>query len=152
MFNKFEDYVQMPSAKNKLNIHTDGNKDYVSTLPEYYNKDCLAYGQKIKHKNGKKLFPALVRKVYGNPSLLDIDTNVNESFNSILRGKLSRMVRKTKNHSKNKRMLNSCLYLFQFYWNFMHKMPNSLTPAIMEKQATKVWTWGNFIHTKLSYI
>ena len=151
MFNKFEDYVKQPDYKHKLVIYSDGNRDYIPVLQEYYNKDCLCYGQKIKHKNGKKLFPPICRKVFGNPSLSDIDTNANESFNSILRGKLSRLVRKTKSHSKEKRALNSALFLFQFYWNFMHELEKKVTPAILEEQASKVWTWGNFLHTKLSY-
>jgi len=151
MFNQFEDYVQQPSYKHKLVVYSDGNRDYVTVLPEYYNKDCLDYGQKIKHKNGKKLFPAVCRRVFGNPNLSDIDTNVNECFNSVLRGKLARLVRKTKCHSKNKYMLNKSLFLFQFYWNFMHEIQKKVTPAIMEKQTHKVWTWGSFLHMKLKY-
>lgn len=151
MFNKFEDYVQQPTYYNKLEIYSDGNDDYITVLPEYYHKDCLCYGQKIKSKNGKKMFPAIRRKVFGNPSYEDIDTNANECFNSILRESLSRLVRKTKCHSKQKYMLNNALFLFQFYWNFMHEMRKNVTPAILEKQATKVWSWGNFLHTKLSY-
>src|SRR3989344_8951556 len=71
LFNKFEDYVQQPDYKHKLKIYSDGNDDYTSVLPEYYNPDCLCYGQKIKHKDGKKLFPAIRRKVFGNPDLND---------------------------------------------------------------------------------
>ena len=151
MFNKFEDYVRQPTYKNKLRIYSDGNKDYTTVLPEYYNKDCLCYGQKIKSKDGKKIIPAIHRKVYGNPNYKDIDTNHNECFNSILRGKLARLVRKTKCHPKAKYELNSVLFLFQFHWNFMHELQKNVTPAILEKQATKVWTWGNFLHAKLSY-
>lgn len=152
MFNKFEDYVQQPSYKRKLEIYSDGNRDYETVLPEYYNKDCLCYGQVIKHKDGKKLFPPIRRKVYGNPSLEEISTNANECFNSVLRGKLSRLVRRSKCHSKEKCVLNNGLFLFQFYWNFMNELDKKLTPAILEKEATKVWTWGNFLHTKLRYL
>jgi hypothetical protein len=152
MFNKFEDYVQQPSYKRRLIIYSDGNRDYETVLPEYYPQDCLCYGQKIKHKHGEKLIPPIRRKVFGNPPLDGIDTNANECFNSVLRGKLMRLVRKTKCHSKEKRMLNAGLFLFQFYWNFMHELHEKETPAILEKQATKVWTWGNFLHTKLTFV
>ena len=145
MFNKFEDYVQQPTSKNKLVIFSDGNKDYVTVLPEYYKKDCLCYGQKVKLLGVK-------RKVFGNPKQDEIDTNTNECFNTILRNRLSRLVRKTQCHAKAKYELNSALFLFQFYWNFMHELGKRLTPAILEKKATKVWTWGNFLHAKLSYI
>ena len=145
MFNKLEDYVQQPNYKHKLKIYSDGNDDYVSVLPEYYNKDCLCYGQKVKSKGIK-------RKVYGNPKLDEIDTNTNECFNTILRNRLSRLVRKTQCHAKQKHALNNALFLFQFYWNFMHEFEKKVTPAILEKKATKVWTWGNFLHAKLTFI
>lgn len=152
MFNKFEDYVRQPDYKHKLEIYSDGNDDYRTVLPEYYHKDCLSYGQVVKHKDGGKLFPPLRRKVYGNPWYGDIDTNSNESFNSILRGKLARLVRRTKCISKEKRELSMALFLFQFYWNFMHECEKKVTPAILEKQAAKVWTWGNFLHAKLTFV
>lgn len=150
MFNQFEDRVQQPTYKHKIEIYSDGNEDYTSVLPEYYNEDCLCYGQKVKTQNGKTVFPAIKRAVYGNPNLWEIDTNTNESFNSILRGKLSRLVRRTKDCSKNKSALEDSLWMFQFYWNFMHQLHKKVTPAILEKKATKIWTWGNFLHAKLT--
>ena len=144
MFNKFEDYVQQPTCKNKLEIHSDGNNDYTTVLPEYYNKDCLCYGQKVKSLK-------ITRKVFGNPKLDEIDTNTNECFNTILRNRLSRLVRKTQCHAKAKYDLNNTLFLFQFYWNFMHEFEKNVTPAILEGQATKVWTWGNFLHVRLTF-
>lgn len=149
MFNKFEDYVKKSTQKEKLKIFSDGNDDYTTVLPEYFSQDCLCYGQKIKHKDGKKLFPPVLRKVYGNPKKSEIDTNWIECFNSILRGKLSKLVRRTKNHAKDKFNLMSSLYLFQFYWNFMHQLRKRATPAIMEGKAKKVWMWGNLLHIKL---
>lgn len=151
MFNKFEDYVQQPTYKHKLKIYSDGNDDYIPVLPEYYNRDCLCYGQKIKSKDGKKVFPAIKKAIYGEPDLWDINTNMVECFNSILRESLSRLVRKTKCHAKQTYALEKALFVFQFYWNFIHEMEKKVTPAIREKQATKVWTWGNFLHAKLSY-
>ena len=75
-----------------------------------------------------------------------------ENYNGILRERLSRLVRKTKCFGKKKSRLENALHLFQFYWNFMKPIKENLTPAIMEGQATKIWTWGNFLHTKLRYI
>jgi len=141
LFNKFEDYVQQPDYKHKLTIYSDGNDDYTAVLPEYYNKDCLCYGQKIKTKNGKKIFPAIKRKIFGNPNFNDIDTNANECVNSIFRSRISRMVRRSQCHAKNRYVLGNAFALFQFYWNFMHENEEKLTPAILEKRATKVWTW-----------
>ena len=49
LFNKFEDCVRQPDYKHKLTIYSDGNNDYTNVLPEYYNADCISYGQKIKN-------------------------------------------------------------------------------------------------------
>ena len=151
MFNKFEDIIKQPDYKHKIEIFSDGNDDYTTVLPEYYNKDCLNYGQKIKSKNGIKIIPAIRRKIFGNPNIWEIDTNTSESFNSILRENISRLVRRTKCHAKSKYALNNALALFQFYWNFMHELEEKLTPAMIEKQATKTWTWVNFLRAKLHY-
>jgi IS1 family transposase len=56
----------------------------------------MVYGQLIKIMNGSKLVDKYRRKVFGNPSLLDIDTVNIESYNSTLRGCVSRLVRRTK--------------------------------------------------------
>lgn len=146
MFNKFKKYVKKPDYKKKLVIYTDGNEDYSSVLPEYYDENYLDYGQKVKSLGIK-------RKVFGDPDLDDINTNVNECFNTILRARLSRLVRKSQCHAKDKYALNSALYLFQFHWNFMHVQHNKkLTPAMIEGISNKVWTWGNFLHEKLKYL
>lgn len=151
MFNQFENHVQPPSYKRKLEINSDGNDDYTFVLPEYYHEDSLCYGQYIKTQDGKKIFPPIRRAIFGCPKYSKIHINTNECFNGILREHLSRLVRKSKCHSKDKYALEDALWVFQFYWNFMHELHKKVTPAIMEKQASKVWTWGNFLHTKLSY-
>ena len=149
MFNKFEDYVQQPTYRHKLKIYSDGNDDYSTVITEYYNKDSLCYGQKIKSKDGKKIFPAIKKTIYGEPDLWDINTNNVECLNTILRNRLSRFVRKSQGHSKSAYALEDALYVFQFHWNFMHEIGKNQTPAMLEKKATKIWTWGNFIHAKL---
>ena len=143
--------MRQPDYKNKLTIYSDGNDDYRIVLPDYYHKDCLCYGQKIKSKDGVKIIPAIKRKIFGNPNLDDIDTNASECMNSIFRNRISRMVRKSQCHAKNKYAISNAFALFQFYWNFMHENEKKLTPAILEKQATKTWTWGNFLRAKLRY-
>jgi hypothetical protein len=152
LFNKFEDCVRQPDYKHKLTIYSDGNNDYANVLPEYYNVDSISYGQKIKNKDGERLIPAIKRKIFGNPNIDDIDTNIVECLNSILRCRLSPMVRRSQCHAKNRHAINNIFFIFQFFWNFMHQNEKKLTPAIIEKQATKVWTWGNFLHAKLTFV
>ena len=76
---------------------------------------------------------------------------MSECVNSILRNRISRMVRRSQCHAKAKYSLTDAFALFQFYWNFMLENEEKLTPARIEKQATKTWTWGNFLHAKLAF-
>ena len=48
------------------------------------------YGRLIKHKKSGKLIWKCKEKVLRNPSYEDIDTNVIENYNGILREKISR--------------------------------------------------------------
>lgn len=151
MFNNFEDYVSKPTEKNKLVIYSDGNDDYTLVLPEYFQKENIDYGQLIKTRKGKKLVNKIRKAIYGSPKVDDIDTTSVECFNTILRNRLSRLVRRSQGHAKDKIALENAISLFQFYWNFMKPIHKNVSPAILEKQATKIWSWGNFLHAKLSY-
>lgn len=152
MFVEFAKRVEPATFTDRLEISSDGNDDYAFVLPEFFKKDCINYGQLVKIRENGRLVNKVHRVVYGNPSREEIETTNVENFNGILRGRLSRLVRKTKGIGKKKSKLENALHLFQFYWNFMHPLNKNLTPAIMESQATKIWTWGNLLHAKLSYI
>ena len=153
LFNDFETRIAIPTPTDKLTIMSDGNNDYTIVLPEYFDVDCINYGQKIKTKDGKKVFPSIKKIVYGKLNPDDIETNTVESVNSVLREKLSRLHRKTKKISKNKYSLDSSVWLFKFAWNFIHKRYEySLTPAMIEGISQKRWTWGMFLHAQLTDI
>ena len=152
MFLDIKEKLPLPTPENKLNIFSDGNNDYATVILENYDINCVNYGQKIKSQNGKKVFPAIKKIIYGSFEIKEIETNVVESINSVLREKLSRLNRRTKKISKNKYALNSAICLFKFGWNFIHKRHNHLlTPAMIEEITNKFWTWGMFLHAKLSY-
>ncbi len=89
-------------------------------------------------------------KVYGNPLIEDIETTDIENMNSIFRERTGRLVRKTKCHSKKKSKLENAVELFQFYWNFMDKLPKSGTPAMIESLTDHQWSWDDFFYFKLS--
>lgn len=151
MFAQLAERVKPASFTDRLKIFSDGNDDYTFVMPEFFRKDCINYGQLIKIKEHGRLVDKIHRVIYGNPSLEDIETTDVENFNGILRERLSRLVRKTKCFGKRKSRLENAIHLFQFYWNFMHPIKEKLTPAMLERQSTKVWTWGNFLHAKLRY-
>ena len=152
MFLDIKEKLETPTSENKLNIFSDGNDDYTKVISENYDTNCVNYGQKIKSQNGIKLVPAIKKIVYGSFEINAIETNTVESINSVLRGKISRLHRKTKAISKVKYALDSAICLFKFGWNFIHKRhKHLLTPAMKEGITNKFWSWGNFLHAKLSY-
>ncbi len=151
MFIDFAKRVKPATFTNRLKIFSDGNDDYVFVLPEFFRKDCINYGQLVKIREKGRVVDKIHKVVYGELSLDEIETTNVENFNGILRERISRIVRKTKCFGKRVSRLENALYLFQFYWNFMHPLHGNLTPAIQEGQATKIWTWGNLLHAKLRY-
>ena len=151
MLATFAKRVEPATFTDRLKIFSDGNDDYTFVLPIFFRRDCINYGQLVKIREKGRVVDKIHRVVYGNPVLEEIETTDVENFNGILRERLSRLVRKTKCFGKRKSRLENALHLFQFYWNFMHPIKKNLTPAMLESQSTKIWTWGNFLHAKLRY-
>ena len=111
--------TQLPTPNNKIEVFSDGNDEYTAVLAEFYTESCLNYGQVIKIRERGKVVEKIKKPVFGNPNIHEIETTDVENFNSILRERLGRLVRKTKCISKQKAGLNSALGLFQFHWNWM---------------------------------
>src|SRR3989344_8400106 len=84
--------------------------------------------------------------------LEDIETTGVENFNGIIRERVGRFVRRTKCYGKKTERVSNALSVFQFYWHFIKPIKEKLTPSILENQATKIWTWGNFFNAKLKYL
>ena len=145
--NRFEDCVQKPTQENKLEALSDGNFEYETTLPEYFPVDCMNYGQIIKVKKDGKIVEKKKKRIFRNPQRIET-VNV-ECHNGIIRGRLSRLIRKTKCHSKCRFQLEKHIALFQFYWNFIKPLHKKLSPAMEEGLTHKLWTWGNFLHWQL---
>ena len=130
-----------PTFTSKLEIYTDGNKQYTTALLNNFRKDCLIYGQLVKFKKNKRFVYKLKRKVFGNPYYDDIDTVNIESYNAILRERISRLVRRTRCFSKQGSMFEKHLDIFQAYNNSIKENSNSKTPAIIEGLTSKKWEW-----------
>lgn len=141
--------VQQPDYRHKLEVYSDGNDDYTIVLPEYFHKDSLCYGQMIKVRKGRRVVDIYRRKIFGNTAYSEINTSQVECFNSVLRGKLSRLVRKSKDHSKAVYELDSALGFFRFWWNFLHARDGT-TAAMREGLTHKKWGWRTFLHAKIT--
>ncbi|RZB33273.1 MAG: hypothetical protein SRB1_01210 [Desulfobacteraceae bacterium Eth-SRB1] len=42
--------MELPFPDNKIEIYSDGNDEYTSTLKDFYCETCITYGQLIKIK------------------------------------------------------------------------------------------------------
>ena len=152
LFEKVFDRVQLPFPDVKIQIFSDGNDDYTSTIPEYYEESCVDYGQLIKIRVGGKVVDKIKKVIYGTPIVDDIETTDIENMNSICRERLGRFVRKTKCFSKKKTRHVNAFELFHFYWNFMDKLTKTETPAMLEGLADYQWNWEQFFNFSLSIL
>ena len=149
MLTQVKQRIALPTFSYRLEIRSDGNDDYTKALGELFRTDTINYGQLIKIREKGHVVDKTRSIVYGSPTLDDIETTDVENFNGILRERIGRIVRKTKCYSKKIECLSNAIGLFQFYWNFMHKLHGNSTPAIEERITTKIWTWENLLHYKI---
>jgi hypothetical protein len=127
-----------------VTFYSDGNDDYTYILPHYF--DDLVYGQLVKIREKGTVIGKEKRRVYGDPDLGRVETFNVENYNSIIRNRLARLVRKTKNFSKLKNKLHDAFALFQFCWNFMHQLKTKNTPAMTENITNHTWTWHEYLN------
>jgi len=146
---QFSKVIKTPTVNEKLLIYTDGNFDYKTTIKEVFDTNTVDYGLLVKVKKAGIVIDKKKEVVFGSPELKDIETTNVENFNSILRGRLSRLVRKTNTHGKNKNKVNDSVELFKFYWNFIKPLRKGLTPRMMENLVNKIWNWEEFFYVKL---
>ena len=145
MIEKLFTRVELPYPKNKIQIFSDGNDDYVFTLPEYYAATCIDYGQIVKTREKGRVVDKMKRIIFGNPDTEAIETTNIENFNGIMRERVGRLVRKTKCFSKKKSRLRNATELIQFHWNFMDPIHDDLTPAMIESLSNGIWNWDDFL-------
>jgi len=150
MIEQLYNRIRLPFPDDKLEIYSDGNDDYTYVLSEYYAETCINYGQLIKIRENGNLIGKEKRIIYGDPDQADIETTETENFNSIMRERSGRLVRKTKCFSKLKRRLISALELFLFYWDFINNFRRGKSPAMLEGITTKLWNWHEFFYYKLT--
>ena len=152
MLRKLADVTRRVSWQDKLTVFTDGNDDYTYVLPRCFPLGLVDYGQLVKIKQGGRLVGKERWVVYGEAVLGEIETTDVENFNSILRERLGRLVRKTKCFAKAKRRLACCIGLFMFYWNFINEFKRGESPGKLEGLVDHVWTWSEFFHTTLTIV
>jgi len=146
---QFSTVIKTPTKNNKLLIYTDGNFDYKTAIQEQFNTKTVDYGILVKIKEKGRVVDKKKKNIFGSTDPKDIETTNVENFNAILRGRISRLVRKTNTHGKDKDKLNSAVDFFKFYWNFIKPLKNNQTPAMIEGIEDKIWSWEYFFCVKL---
>ncbi|MDR1993659.1 MAG: hypothetical protein LBQ98_09280 [Nitrososphaerota archaeon] len=149
MIKKFAKALNLPSLQCPLELFTDGNDDYTYVLPQCFAINMIDYGQLIKLKQNGRMVGKEKRIIYGTPALKDIETTDVENFNSILRERLGRLVRKSKCFSKVKRRLVCAVELFQFYWNFINDFKGGFSPGRLEGLVDHLWSWHEFFYCRV---
>lgn len=144
--------VKLPDPQSKLEIYTDGNDQYLTSLNALYASPCVSYGQVIKIRKNGKVEDKYKIVVIGEPPLSEIETTDVENSNGILRERVGRLVRKSKTFSKLKPKLESALSIFQFYWNFMNIFKDKSTPGMIEGIIDQKISWRIFLHTTIKYV
>ena len=148
MMRKLAKALRLPSFQCPLEIFTDGNDDYTYVLPKCFALGFVDYGQLIKVREHGRVVRKEKVVVYGDPSVVDIETTDVENFNSILRERVGRLVRKSKCFSKVKDRLVCAVGLFGFYWNFINEFKRGFSPGMLEGLTDHLWSWHEFFHFK----
>ena len=110
--------LQLPFPETPLELFSDGNNDYTQIILEFYSRPCVNYGQLVKVKESGRVVDKIKRNVIGKSTLGSIETTAVENFNSILRERVGRLVRKTKSFSKKGSRFRNAIEFFQCHWNF----------------------------------
>ncbi len=113
LFEKVFSRLQLPFPDARIQIFSDGNDDYKTTIPEYCAETCVDYGQIIKIRESGKVVDKIKKIVFGSPIIDEIETTDIENMNSICRERMGRLVRETKCYSKKKPKLVNAIELSQ---------------------------------------
>ena len=149
LYKKIAEMTQQPTYYNKISFCSDGNEQNENALVEFFNKDCINYGQVIKDKEKQIVFGSHKRKVIGNLSFDEISIAHVDGLCSALRERMKFSVRKAKTFAKKRRTITNLLSIYQSYHNLVD-VRNGLTPCMREGIVFKKWYWSNLLHKRLT--
>ena len=141
--------TQQPTYYNKINFCSDGNEQNENALLEFFNKDCINYGQVIKEKEKQIVYGTHKRKVIGNLNYNEIRINNIDGFCSKLRARVGCFVRETRNFAKKRKQIINLLHITQTNHNFIEAR-SGITPGMKEGLIDKILTWNDIFNVRLS--
>ena len=149
---EMKDCFVKASRSNRAIFYSDTARNiYTTLLPKFFRRRNMKYGQLMKCYSGSRFLFKRKTAIYGRIDPDDIETTNIENLHGIMRGRIGRLVRKTKGFSKSESRLQNSLDLFRFYWNFMKYIDGESTPAMRENLTKKAITWHEFLYFMLSY-
>ena len=149
LYKKISDITRQPTYYNKINFCSDGNEQNENALLEFFNKDCVNYGQVIKDKEKQIVFGTHKRKVIGNLSFDEISIAHVDGLCSALRERTKCSVRQAKTFAKKRRTIKDLLAIYQAYHNLID-VRYGKTPCMKEGIVSFVWSWGKLLNAKVS--
>ena len=142
--------TQQPTYYNKINFCTDGNEKNENSIPKFFNKDCVNYGQVIKDKEKQIVIGIHKRKIIGNIPFYKISINNVDGFCSKLRARVGCFVRKTRNFAKKRKQIRNMLHITQTNHNFIESVKGK-TPAMREGLIHRKLSWNDVFNKRLSF-
>lgn len=149
LYKKIAERTQQPAYYNKINFCSDGNEQNENALLEFFNKDCVNYGQVVKDKEKQIIFGSHKRKVIGNLSFDEISIAHVDGLCSALRERIKCSVRRAKTFAKKRKTIKDLLAIYQAYHNLIDAR-RGLTPCMREGIVFRKWSWSNLLHKRLT--
>ena len=118
-------------------------------MVEFFNKDCINYGQVIKDKEKQIVFGSHKRKVIGNLPFDEISIAHVDGLCSALRERTKCSVRKSKTFAKKRQTIKDLLSIYQAYHNLINAR-HGKTPCMKEGLTDFIWSWGKLLNMKIS--
>lgn len=143
--------TQQPTYYKKIRFCTDGNEQNENAILNFFNKDCVNYGQVIKDKEGQIVIGRHKRKVIGNMPFNEISIAHIDGMCSALRERMKFSVREAKTFAKKRKTIVELLAIYQAYHNLIDAR-HGKTPCMREDLVNKKWSWGDLLYKRLSIL
>lgn len=134
----------LPTAKYKINVCTDGNKQNIFALKKSFPHHSINYGQIHKIRIGEIVIDMTCRNILGNMPKNEIGIRHIDGYCARIRERISRYYRRAKTYSKKRSPLDYHLSVFQAYNNFIQVYKEGKTPAMIEGIISRNLDWNDF--------
>ena len=143
--------LRLPTMKRKLTIFSDGNKQNITGLSNNFPQGTLHYAMRKKIKRGDRIIGIVNEIIFGNPPRELISIHNIDGFCSALRERTKCSVRRAKTFAKKRSTISELLAIYQAYHNLI-KIEAKKTPCMREGLTSKMWSWSDLFHQRLTYV